>query len=99
MVNKAKLTAQSAETVAVAALCFIAADPERLGCFLAATGIGPADIRAAAREPLFLAGVLDHLADDELLMLAFAGENGIRPAALSAPAISSPDGRWSAISP
>ena len=31
-------------------LSFIAADPERLGRFLAATGIGPADIRAAARR-------------------------------------------------
>ena len=33
--------------------------------FLALTGIGPETIRAAAREPNFLLGVLDHLAGDE----------------------------------
>lgn len=63
---------KSAEALAIQALSFIAADPERLGRFLAATGIGPGDIRAAAREPLFLAGVLDHIAADEKLLLGFA---------------------------
>lgn len=71
---------EAAEHVAIQALTFIAADPERLGAFLAASGIGPADLRAAAREPQFLAGVLDHLAADETLLLAFAGEAGIDPA-------------------
>ena len=52
---------QAAEQLAIAALGFIAAEPERLGRFLALTGIGPDSIRAAAREPQFLAGVLDHL--------------------------------------
>ena len=69
--------------MAIQALTFIAADPDRLGRFLAATGIGPGDIRAAAREPLFLAGVLDHIAGDEKLLLAFAGDTGIRSGARS----------------
>jgi hypothetical protein len=69
-----------AERIAIAALSFIAADPERLGRFLAATGMGPADIRIAAREPLFLAGVIGHLAGDEQLLLAFAAEMGMPPA-------------------
>ena len=68
-----------AEDLAIAALGFIAGEPERLGRFLAMTGIGPDSIRAAAREPRFLLGVLDHLAADEPLLLAFAAENGIRP--------------------
>jgi len=68
-----------AEDLAIAALGFIAGEPERLGRFLAMTGIGPDSIRAAAREPRFLLGVLDHLAADELLLLAFAAENGIDP--------------------
>ena len=76
MDNKAKVSAD-AEKVAIQALFFLAADPGRLGRFLAATGIGPADIRAAAREPRFLAGVLDHLADNESAMLAFSQESGI----------------------
>jgi hypothetical protein len=68
-----------AEKIAIQALFFLAADEARLGRFLAVTGIGPAEIRAAAREPRFLAGVLDHLADDESAMLAFSQETGIPP--------------------
>src|SRR5215813_7732287 len=69
----------AATDVAVAALCFIASEPERLGRFLALTGIGPQSIREAAQEPDFLLGVLDHLAGDESLLIAFAKENGIAP--------------------
>ena len=67
------------EAIAVQALGFIAADPERLGRFLAQTGIGPHRIRDAARDPSFLAGVLDHLAGDEKLLLAFAADAGLTP--------------------
>jgi len=69
----------AAQELAVAALGFIAAEPERLGRFLAITGIGPESIRRAAREPQFLAGVLDHIASDEPLLLAFADANEIDP--------------------
>jgi hypothetical protein len=72
----------AAEALAVAALGFIAGEPERLGRFLAMTGIGPDSLRAAAREPQFLLGVLDHLAADEPLLLAFAAENSIPPNAV-----------------
>ena len=73
------LTQEAAEGLAIQALTFIAQDGERLGRFLAVTGIGPAEIRAAAREPGFLVGVLDHLAGDERLLSAFAAEAGINP--------------------
>jgi hypothetical protein len=79
MVNRPNLQRADAETVAIQALAFLASDSARLGKFLAATGIGPAEIRTAAREPKFLAGVLDHLADDESVMLAFAQETGLPP--------------------
>jgi hypothetical protein len=72
----------AAEALAVAALAFIAGEPERLGCFLAVSGIGPDSIRAAAREPQFLLGVLDYLAADEPLLVAFAAENAIPPGAV-----------------
>ncbi len=72
----------AAEELAIAALGFIAAEPERLGRFLAITGIGPGSIRDAAREPQFLAGVLDHIAGDEPLLLAFAADNEIDPNAV-----------------
>jgi hypothetical protein len=71
---------EAAKTLAIAALTFIAAEPERLGQFLAVTGIAPRSIREASREPNFLAGVLDHLAGDERLLLAFAEETATDPA-------------------
>ncbi|HYZ43252.1 MAG TPA: DUF3572 domain-containing protein [Xanthobacteraceae bacterium] len=72
----------AAEALAVAALAFIAGEPERLGRFLAISGIGPESIRAASREPQFLLGVLDYLAADEPLLIAFAAENAIPPGAV-----------------
>jgi len=73
-------TPEQAEGLAIQALTFIAGDGERLGRFLAVTGIGPAEIRTAAREPGFLAGVLDYMASDDRLMTAFASETGRDPA-------------------
>jgi hypothetical protein len=64
---------------AIAALAFIAADPETLGRFMALTGIAPESIRTASRNPGFLLGVLDHLAGDEQLLIAFANQSGIDP--------------------
>lgn len=72
----------AAEELAVAALGFIAGEPEQLGRFLAMTGIGPDSLRDAARDPRFLAGVLDHVAADEALLLAFAAANEIDPEAV-----------------
>ena len=73
------LTQQAAEALAIQALTFIAGDGERLGRFLAVTGIGPTEIRAASREPGFLAGVLSYLCSDEQLAAAFAAEAQCRP--------------------
>jgi hypothetical protein len=70
---------EAAAELAVAALAFLGGDAERLGRFLALTGIAPASLRAAARERGFLLGVLDHVAADEELLLAFADENGTDP--------------------
>ena len=69
-----------AESVAIQALNFLATDPARLGRFLALSGLGPDSIRSAAAEPGFLAGVLEHVAGDEALLVAFAAEVGIAPA-------------------
>jgi hypothetical protein len=69
----------SAESLAVEALSFLAQDSERLGRFLAVTGMGPEMIRKAAADPGFLAGVLDHIASDEPLLLAFAQHAAVDP--------------------
>ncbi|HEX9072971.1 MAG TPA: DUF3572 domain-containing protein [Pseudolabrys sp.] len=74
------MTRDQAEGLAIQALTFIAGDGERLGRFLAVTGIGPAEIRTAAREPGFLVGVLEYMASDDRLITAFASETGLDPA-------------------
>jgi hypothetical protein len=80
MVNKHKGPVREvSEAVAVRAFAFIGADVERLGDFLAATGIGPDMIRKAARDPAFLSGVLDYVAGDERLLVACAKEVDLTP--------------------
>jgi Protein of unknown function (DUF3572) len=74
------LTQEAAEGLAVQALTFIAEDRERFGRFLAITGIGPGEIRAASGEPGFLVGVLEYLASDERLIGDFAAATGRNPA-------------------
>jgi len=69
-----------AESLAVQALTYIGSDPDRLARFLSMSGLGPQSLRAAAREPGFLAGVLEHVASDEALLVAFAAQEGIDPA-------------------
>jgi hypothetical protein len=77
--STSKAREEAAAALAIAALTFLAGETERLERFLALTGLGPQSLRAAAREPGFLLGVLDHVASDESLLLAFANENGIDP--------------------
>ena len=79
MKRRANLTREQAEGLAIQALAFIAGDGERLGRFLAVTGVGPAEIRTAARGPHFLIGVLDYMASDEHLIGAFAAEADLDP--------------------
>ena len=70
---------EAAEALAVQALTYLGSDPERLGQFLSLSGIGPQSIREAAREPGFLAGVLEYVASNEELLVAFAAEQGLDP--------------------
>jgi len=90
---EASLTQEAAEGLAIQALTFIAGDSERLGRFLALTGIGPSQIRTAAQESRFLIGVLDYLAGDERLLSAFAAETGVDPAAIGK-ALAALGGHW-----
>jgi len=79
MAKSARITREIAENLAIQALSFLAGDPERLGRFLAITGIGPDMIRKAAADPAFLAGVLDHVVADEPLLVAVAAHAGVSP--------------------
>ncbi len=71
-----------AEAVAVAALAFVAADADLLPRFLALSGIEAAEIRRAAQEPGFLAGVLQFVAAHEPTLLAFSEATGTPPEAV-----------------
>ncbi len=82
MKARAAQSREAAEALAIQALSFIAEEPERLGAFLAASGIGPDAVREAARTPGFLGGVLDHMLGDESLLLAFADSAGLDPASI-----------------
>jgi hypothetical protein len=72
--------AADAESVAIAGLGFVAADPELLPRFLAITGIEAQSIRKAASEPGFLAGVLNFILAHEPTLMRFCEETGIEPA-------------------
>jgi Protein of unknown function (DUF3572) len=69
----------SARSLAVSALTFIAADPDRLSRFLGITGLGPDNLRTAAADPAFLGSVLDYLVADEKLLVDFAADTGLKP--------------------
>ena len=69
----------AARELAIAALGFIAGDPEQLNRFLALSGIDPGAIRTAAAEPGFLAGVLAYISGHERTLMAFAAHAGVAP--------------------
>lgn len=68
---------QEAESIAVSALSFVASDGELLQRFLALSGIDPNRIRIAAREPGFLAGVLQFISAHEPTLIRFSQASGI----------------------
>ena len=73
-----------AEIVAIQALSFIASAPERLGPFLAESGIGPETLRTAAADPRFLASVLDFIMRDDATVKAFAEVSQLHPTNVAA---------------
>ncbi|MGN7159108.1 DUF3572 domain-containing protein [Sphingomonas sp. SAFR-052] len=75
-------TNQDAATLALQALGWIIGDETRATRFLALTGIEPADLRARAGQPAFLAQVLAHLETYEPDLIACADALGVPPAAL-----------------
>jgi hypothetical protein len=78
-VRRKPLTREDAEALALAALNFLSGDADRISRFLSLSGLDPGTLRKAASEPGFLPGVLDHLAGDESLLVAFAEEAGVPP--------------------
>ncbi len=69
---------ENAETTALRALAWIAADEALLPAFLAATGASPADLRARLAEPAFLGAVLDFILRDDATVTAFCDAERLR---------------------
>ncbi|EKE45099.1 hypothetical protein OCGS_0794 [Oceaniovalibus guishaninsula JLT2003] len=67
---------ESAETVAVEALAWIASDDDVLSEFMGATGSDPADIRQRAGDAEFLGAVLDFLLMQDRWIEGFCDRNG-----------------------
>ena len=75
----APMTAEEAESLGAQALQFLADEPRLLARFLAFSGIAPQQVRRAAAEPGFLAGVLDFLLAHEPDLMAFSAASGRPP--------------------
>jgi len=94
MKRPARLTREAAEMLAVQALSFIAEEPQSLSRFLDTSGISATQIRSAAAEPRFLAGVLEYMLANETLLRAFADQAGIDPAEIGGAAGALGGGAW-----
>ncbi|MEZ5776129.1 MAG: DUF3572 domain-containing protein [Hyphomicrobiaceae bacterium] len=79
-------TAAEAEEIAIRALGFLAAEPDRLARFLALSGLAPESLREMAGTPAFQAAVMDHLIGDESMLLVFADEARLPPERIAAAA-------------
>jgi hypothetical protein len=88
-----------AELVAIQALSFIANDTERLGRFLAETGIGPETLRSSASDPHFLTGVLDFVLRDDATVKAFSESSEHHPTTIAAARQALGDPLWESEAP
>jgi len=69
-----------AETIALNVLNFLTSNETRLERFMTLSGLDPAALKDNAGDPVFLAGILDYLLQDETLVYMFAEEYNLSPA-------------------
>jgi hypothetical protein len=74
---------EAAEVTALQALAWIVSQPEELGAFLGATGASATDLAQSARDPRFLAALIDHILETDARVLACAADLGLPPTALA----------------
>ncbi len=70
---------EQAQTLALNALAFIAADENLLQGFMATTGIDQESLQLAADKPEILGGALDYLLANDVLIAQFADAHGLDP--------------------
>lgn len=73
------LSRDSAELLAIEALSWLVGNEELLTVFLGSTGASAADLRQRAREPEFLASVLDFLLMDDAWIAEFCASADYKP--------------------
>jgi hypothetical protein len=73
------MTRERAETLALEALSFLAADPEALGRFLRNSGLEALELRRRASDPDMLRAVLEYLMADDALAGDFCRDRGFDP--------------------
>ena len=83
-IKKTSILREQGQELAIEAIGFLAAEPERLSRFLALSGLGPHNLRAAAADPGFLVAVLDYLLADEPLLIGFAAARDLSPERVAA---------------
>lgn len=74
-----RISDENAREIAISALSHIADDDDRMGRFLALTGLAPEDLRSAVNNPGFFVAVLDYFMGYEPDLLAFAEKNHMDP--------------------
>ncbi len=68
------LSQQSAETIALNCLAWLAGNEELLPIFMGSTGANAEDLAIGAQDPDFLGSVLDFLLMDDAWILAFCAD-------------------------
>jgi Protein of unknown function (DUF3572) len=68
---------ESAEITALQALGWLVSQPDLLGAFLNASGAGQGDLAGLARDPVFLAALVDFLLEDDARIMACADALGL----------------------
>jgi hypothetical protein len=71
------MSPERAETIALNALGWLAANEELLPVFLGSTGAGVEDLRDRVEDPAFLAGVLGFVTMNDDWVIAFCDHVGI----------------------
>jgi hypothetical protein len=97
----AHMTPDTATSIAISGLQYIAGDEEQLTRFIALTGISPDEMRKAAGTESFLIAILEFFMGDEPTLLAFTASQNIDPSdvqkalyTLSPPGLNSGDTGW-----
>lgn len=76
MTKSPRALRDAAETLAIEALGWLAADDELFPVFLGATGADATELRARASDPVFLASVLDFVLMNDEWVIGFCRATG-----------------------